>query len=352
MEQSNQSRLSISTGTIVRFFLIAILIAALYYLSDVVMVVLAAVVIASAIEPVVRRMRHYLHFHRILSVIILYLLMLSACAAIFIFFLPLVTKDFIDFLKALPSTIRLEDLWNFGTIATGPYVSSHTISIADFVSNLQSVIVGTSTGVFHTASVLFGGVLSFIVIIVLSFYLSLQEEGVADFLRIVTPVKKHNYIIGLWKRSQRKIGLWLQGQVLLGIIVGLLVYITLKFVGIPYALALAVFAGIFEIIPVFGPIISSIPAILIAFAEKGLGTGFLLVALYVIIYQLESQIFYPLVVRKIVGINPIVVILALIIGAKLDGILGAIVAVPLSAAMLEYISDVEKDKRAESEAVK
>jgi predicted PurR-regulated permease PerM len=182
---------------------------------------------------------------------------------------------------------------------------------------------------------------------VLSFYLAVQKDGVDDFLRIIAPVRHHEYIIDLWKRSQRKIGLWLQGQIVLGIVVGVLVYLVLMIVGIPYALMLALFAALFEIIPVFGPVISSIPAILIAFSEKGVGTGFLLIGLYLIIYQFESQLFYPLVVKKIVGISPIVVILALIIGAKLAGLLGAVIAVPLSAAFMEYIHDIEKYKKAE-----
>ena len=123
----------------------------------------------------------------------------------------------------------------------------------------------------------------------------------------------------------------------------------LSILGIPHALVLALFAGIFEIIPVFGPIISSIPAILVAFTNVGVGTGILLIGLYVLIYQFESQLFYPLVVKKIVGISPIVVIIALIIGAKLAGVLGAILAVPLSAALMEYIKDIEKRRKLENE---
>ena len=222
-----------------------------------------------------------------------------------------------------------------------------TISLSDFVNGLQSLIVGTSAGAFQTASLIFGGFLGSVLIVVLSFYLAVQEEGVSDFLRIVTPVKHHGYIIDLWQRSQRKIGYWLQGQILLGLVVGVLVYLVLMVVGIPHAIVLALLAGVFEIIPVFGPIISSVPAILIAFADRGLGTGLLLVGLYIIIYQFESQLFYPLVVKKIVGISPIVVILALVIGAKLAGLLGALVAVPLSAALMEYIHDVEKRKKFE-----
>ncbi|MFA6459498.1 MAG: AI-2E family transporter [Candidatus Paceibacterota bacterium] len=349
-------RVSISTGTIIRFFIVAVFIVSLYFLFEIVMVVLASIVIASSIEPVIRRLRHYFRFPRLLSVILLYLLMITVLAGMLIYFVPLLISDVGNFLSSLPSSISLMDLWRpltalgFDLSSSSAYFSSQTIPLSDFVSTIQTFLVGTGDGAVATASILFSGFASFIIIIVLAFYFSLQEDGVDDFLRIVTPIKKHEYIIGLWKRSQRKIGLWLQGQVVLGIIVGALVYITLKLMGIPYALALAVFAGMFEIIPVFGPIISAVPAVLLAFAGRGAGTGLLVAVLYFVIQQLENQVFYPLVVKKIVGINPIIVILAIIIGGKLAGILGAIIAVPFAAAVLEYVNDLEKNKKAEMDA--
>lgn len=351
-----ENRLSISTGTIVRFFVVAVLILALYYLSDVLLVVLAAVVIASAIEPLVRRLKR-LGVHRVLSVVLIYIVTAAALSAILVFFMPAVVNEAAGFIGSIPKTISLSDLWspiqsigvNIGSTAS---LSTHTISLAEFLNGLQGILVGTSDSAFQTASIIFGGFLSLLLIVVLSFYLAVQEDGVDDFLRIVTPVKRHEYVINLWKRSQRKIALWLQGQLLLGLVVGVLVYLVLMVVGIPYALALSVLAAVFEIIPVFGPIISSIPAIMIAFADRGLGTGLLLIGLYLIVYQFESQLFYPLVVKKIVGINPVVVILALIIGAKLAGVLGAIIAVPLSAALMEYVHDIEARKHAEHDVVK
>jgi predicted PurR-regulated permease PerM len=349
-EPSREINVQITTGTILRFFVIVILLAALYYMSDILLVVLAAVIIASSIEPVVRRLARY-RIHRVISVILVYILIAAVLAGLFIFFMPLVVNDFSTFLATLPKTISVETLWSpirdLGVSFGSSGATGQSISISDFVKGLQSLIVGTSEGAFQTAATIFGGVLSFMLIVVLSFYLAVQQDGVDDFLRIVSPVKHHEYIIHLWKRSQRKIGLWLQGQIILGIVVGVLVYLVLMVVGIPHALLLAVLAGLFEIIPVFGPIISSVPAILLAFAERGAGTGLLLMGLYVVIYQFESQLFYPLVVKKIVGISPIVVILALVIGAKLAGLLGALIAVPLSAAFMEYVHDIEKYKKQE-----
>lgn len=344
--------ININTGTIVRFFLVAIAIATLYYLLDIVLVLVAAIVIASAVEPVVRRMSRH-KFPRIITVVILYIILAIILTCFFVFFVPVLLNETVSFLQNVPQNISLDDLWspirdigvNIGIVSNT--FSAHPISLNEIVNNLQSVVAGTSSGAFKTASLVFGGFLSFILIVVLSFYLAVQEDGVGDFLRIITPVSKHDYIIDLWKRSQRKIAYWLQGQILLGILIGVLVYLVLMVVGIPHALLLAIFAAVFEIIPVFGPIISSVPAILVAFSTVGVGTAFLLIGLYIIIYQFESQLFYPLVVKKIVGISPIVVILALVIGFKLAGVLGAILAVPLSAVLMEYINDIEKSKKAE-----
>ncbi len=351
MQDTTRTKVSVSTGTIIRFFLVLILLFAIYYLSDVVVVMVAAVVLASTIEPLVRRLKRR-KIHRIASVIGIYVVLAIALAAILIFFMPLIVSDATNFLASLPKTVSFQELWspinNIGLNLGSSYsFGEHVLSLSDIVAQLRSMVVGTTDNIFQTAGMIFGGLFSFILIVVLSFYLAVKEDGVDDFLRIVAPVKHHDYIIDLWKRSQRKIALWLQGQVILGIVVGILVFILLKSVGIAHPLLFALLAAILEIIPVFGPIISSIPPILLAFTDRGLGIGILLVCLYLIIYQLESQVFYPLVVRKIVGISPIVVILALVIGAKLAGVLGALISVPLAGALMEYINDIEKYKNAE-----
>ncbi len=348
---SREIHININSGTLVRFFLLVVLLVALYFISDILLVVLAAIIVASALEPVIRRFKQY-KIHRIISVILMYVIVAAILATVFVFFVPLVMNDASSFLNSLPTTISLQDIWSPITdiglnVGTTTSLASHSIPVTEYLKGLQSLLVGTGAGAFKTASALFGGFLSFVLIVVLSFYLAVKEEGVDDFLRIVTPVKHHNYIIDLWKRSQRKIGLWLQGQVLLSIIVGVLVYFTLLAVGIPHPLVLALLAALLEIIPVFGPIIAAVPATLIAFNGNGLGTAALIIGLYAVIHQLESQLFYPLVVKKVVGVSPIVVILALIIGAKLAGVLGALIAVPLSAALMEYIHDIEKYKKVE-----
>jgi predicted PurR-regulated permease PerM len=343
--QDKLNNISISSGTIFRFFAILAGIVAAYYLFDVILVVVVAVILASAIDPLVRRLKHY-GVHRIVGAVTVYLLISAAIVALMVFFMPILLNELTGFVNELPKTISIGDLWAPLGDST-PGIAEKSFSVSELLNDLRQFInIGDGgSGLLKTATAFFGGFLSFIMIVVISFYLSVQEDGVGDFLRLITPISKHNYITNLWRRSQRKIAFWLQGQIVLGLIMGLLVYIILKVVGVEHALVFALISALFEIIPIFGPIIASLPPIFVTFTDMGLGSGVILVALYLIIYQLENQFFYPLVVKKIVGVSPIVVILALVIGYKLAGVLGMIISVPLSAVFMEYINDLEKEKK-------
>lgn len=351
MNEGKDIHVTINSGTVIKTILLLVLAASLYYIKDIVLVVLAAIVIASAIEPATNWCSKY-RIRRLPAVIGIYLVLGLFLAVFFIFFLPLVLNDILTYLNNLPEYINFSDLWNpirdfgfFSSNQTVATLSEKSFSIKEFVDASKYIIAGTGAGAFKTASFIFGGALSFILMIVLSFYLAVQEDGVGSFLKIVSPVKHHEYIINLWKRSQRKIGYWMQGQLLLGVIVGVLVYLGLMILGVKNALLLASIAAIFELIPIFGPILAAVPAVLIAFVDGGATQVFLIVGLYLIIHQFENHLLYPLVVRKIVGISPIVVILALVIGAKLAGFLGALLSVPIAAALMEWIDDIEKHKK-------
>ena len=197
---------------------------------------------------------------------------------------------------------------------------------------------------FSTATRIFGGVFSFILIVIFSFYFAVLETGVDDFLRIIVPKSHQEYTLGLWRRSQHKIGKWMQGQLLLGVIMGVLVFLGLTILHVPDALVLATIAGCFEIIPVFGPTLSAVPAVAIAFSNLGVTMGIATIFLYVIAQQFENYLIYPLVVTRVVGVPPLLVILALIVGGEFAGFLGIILSVPLAATLQEFVRDFERGR--------
>ena len=331
--------ITITTGTIVKTLLVLAGAWLIYTLIDLILVILTAIVIASAIEPAARWFTAR-KVPRVIAVLIVFLSFLAVVFGIFYSFLPVFLSEVVSLFSSLSAyadayTQSSSEVPLLGATQTTGF------AITDLVTETRAIVQEFSNNAFSAASTVFGGVLSLILIIVFSFYFAMQEKGIEEFLAIITPADYEQYVVGLWQRTQHKIGLWMQGQMLLGVIVGILVFLGLTIIGVPHALPLAVLAGVLEIIPVFGPTLSALPAVAIAFADGGALIGFLVVGLYVIIQQFENHLIYPLVVTKVVGVPPLLVILALVIGAKTAGFLGILLAVPVAAAIQECIADLE-----------
>lgn len=334
--------ISINSGTIIRVILFGILLWFLYVLRDLVGVLLASVVIASAIEPATRWFEKH-RIPRTLGVLVVYLSVFVLIGAVFYFVLPPVISDLSGLASSIPQYLERP----FESSGFSSFFSSLPGSISLALSEVADSIKGSideiTSGFFQGLSVVFGGAFSFILIIIISFYLSVQKYGIENFLRVITPSINEEYVLGLWKRTQRKIGLWLQGQILLGVLVGVLVYLGLTILGVKYALVLALLAALFELIPIFGSILAAIPAIGIAFLDS-VTLGLMVLALYVIIQQFENNLIYPLVVKKVVGIPPLLTILSLIVGVQLAGFFGALLAIPVAAALMEFTRDIAERK--------
>lgn len=202
----------------------------------------------------------------------------------------------------------------------------------------------------------FGGIVSFILVVVLSIYLSIEHRGVARFLGLVTPRQYEVYVIDLWSRVQHKIGRWMQGQLLLMAIVFILVFVMLSvlkiFLGdkIQHIFLISLVAGVLEFIPVLGIFLSTIVAFVFTIINGGLPIALLVVVLFTIIHQLESHIIYPVVMKKITGVPPLLVIISLIAGIELAGFVGVILSIPAAVLIVEYLDDHNRRKRIIEEA--
>lgn len=343
----NRQKWEITMGSWVRGAVVVAIAYALFLISDFILVIMASVVIASAIEPVVGWAKKR-NIPRLPVVFLVYLSLALMFAVLFYFLLlPLVGEisSFIRTLTIYSNSVTsggiLSDMFRtqnlFGSFDT-------PILIRELSSQLNSLASFLSQGIFSSLSLIFGGVLNFILILVLSFYLVAQEDGISKFLKIITPISHEQYVIGLWRRSQNKIGLWMQGQLLSSVMLMILVYIALLVVGVPHALLLAALAGIFELIPLFGATLAAIPTLFVAYTWGGMNITLIVAGLYIMIQQLEAHLIYPLVQRKMVGISPMISIIALVIGGTLAGFLGVLISVPVAAALIEFFSDLEERK--------
>jgi predicted PurR-regulated permease PerM len=336
-------------GGVIKVLVVLFLAYLVFVLRDLFLIILTSVVIASAVEPATRWFIKR-KIPRALAVIILYLSVIVSLAAVISLVLPPLASDIKNMILTLPQYIKAVNPAELEKFPGLPLVfNQFTDSFAsgELIQKVGGYAGKVSFGFFQTAGTIFGSIFSFGLIIVISFYLAVQDDGVASFLRVVTPLKHEKYILDLWKRSQRKIGLWMQGQLLLGLIVGVLTYLGLSIIGVQNALLLALIAAIFELIPIFGPILSAIPAVGVALIQEGFSFALVVLGLYLIIQQFENHLIHPLVVKKIVGIPSLLAILSLIVGAQLAGFLGMIIAVPVAAAMMEFLADMEKRKVAE-----
>ncbi|MFH1392839.1 MAG: AI-2E family transporter [Patescibacteria group bacterium] len=318
---------------------IGILVILAYLVRDVIAILIFAIIIASALEPVLEFSQRK-KIPRLLSLIVIYILFVVFFAALVYILLPLLLDQLRDFSQNYPAYFgRIEEA--AGTITFLPGLSGN---VHELLAQLTGQIP-SFTSLLSYASSIVGGIASLIVVLAVSFYLSWSRGALDDFLRAILPPQFETYIHGLWLRAQKKMGRWLQAQVLLSLIMAVIVGIGLWILGVKYAFLIAVVVGILEIVPYVGPIISGGLATILALSQStmlGLWTLIFVVAAH----QLENHILVPLLIKKLVGLNPVAIILAILVGAKLGGIFGVILAVPLAAVVDEFFDDLAKRKSA------
>lgn len=345
----DKQKIAITTGSWMRLVIVLALAYAFFLVGRFVLVLIASIVIASALESVTLWAKRR-NIPRLPAVISVYIMAAVLFAGFFYFMLlPLIgeVSSFIKTLTVYSNSVVNESILSSMFRTQGIFGNFDTPALIGELNTYLNTLSGfLSQGIFSSISLVFGGVMSFILIVVLSFYLAVQDDGIAKFLKVITPLKQENYIVSLWRRSQLKMGRWMQGQLLLGMLVMLLVYLGLIIIGVPHALLLAVVAGVLELIPLFGPVLAAIPAVFVSYTDAGMTTALIVAGLYVVIQQLENHIIYPIVVKKMVGVPPMVSILALVVGGQLAGFLGLIISVPVAAVFMEFLSDIEERKTA------
>jgi predicted PurR-regulated permease PerM len=344
----NVKVISIQSSTFVRAIVIFALAYALWVLRGLALLVLTAIVIASAIEPgVLFFVRH--RIPRVLAVLGMYLAVFGSLFAVVYFFLPPILTDVQGLLSVIPQYLGALNLpgpfSDLSQLVPAAQNATGAEPLLNSIFTFRSAFTGSSEGAFKLMTAFFGGIVSFILVVVLSFYFAMQDTGVEDFLRVITPAKREEYVVSLWLRARKKIGQWMQGQVISSLIGGVLAYLGLVILGIPYALLLAVFTAAMMLVPIFGSFLSAIPAITVAFSAGGTTLAVIVAGLYIIINQFESHLIHPVVVNKVVGIPPLLVILALIAGFELAGFLGVLIAIPVAAALREFLNDYDRGKR-------
>lgn len=308
-----------------------------YLVRDVVLLVLLSVLTAAALVPAITKFRKF-GLSRTAAVIISYALLFFAGAILLAVLLPLFFAELKQFLQNWPEyVVRLDTLMN----GMQTYLASIGIewSKTDFLQSLDSSTSSWFSQIFTTTLNLFQGFIHFIGYFFLALYLSLEEQGIEKFFLLVTPKEYHVQALSIASRMQSKVSQWLFGQMLLILIAFGIYYVGLTLLGVPYALAIAFFGGLMEILPYIGPVLAAVPAIIVGlFSSPVLGASALV--FYIIAHQLEAHVVAPQVMKHSAGLNPVALIIAILVGLQIGGPLGIVLAVPTTMVLSVFVEDL------------
>ncbi|MCL5798201.1 MAG: AI-2E family transporter [Patescibacteria group bacterium] len=317
------SKIEISHKTIIFTVIFLLTLWFLLQLKEIIFLIFISFILMAAFKPLADY-SDTIHVPRILSIILIYILIIA-----FLFFagssiLPVLAAQSIHLAEKMPEYLN----------SVIPFVKIDSSVISQQLTPIGQNLLNVTIGIFANIVTLF-------TVVVISFYLLLERKHLDKQLAVFMGVEGAKKVVKIIIRIEERLGAWVRGQLLLGVTIGLATFVGISILGLPYALAMAIFAGILEIVPIIGPIISAIPAVLIALTTSPL-LALLTVAVYFIIQQLEAQLIVPVVMEKAVGIPPLVTIIALMMGAKLDGIAGALLAVPTFVTVETIISEYLK----------
>lgn len=325
------SELEYSTKVILKVVFVVLALAFVWAIREVIAIFLLAVVLASALDP----LADYLSKRKIpraVSVLAVYIIVFGIVGLVLATIAPslatqfhLLSANFPEYLGELHARYP-----SFASILPGT-------SLGEIVNG---VLTGGGEGSVLTRTLgVFNGLLGFVTVLVVSFYLvASQQKGMKELIRSLVPVGQREMTMGLVEKIQKKMGLWVLGQIILSISIFVLTFVGLTLLNVKYALVLALMAGLLEVVPYIGPIVSAIPALFFALIQSpALAVG--VIVLYIIIQKTEGYVLVPKIMHKTVGVSPLVVILALLTGFKLAGIVGLLLAVPIAAAATVLIDE-------------
>ncbi|XOB40126.1 MAG: AI-2E family transporter [Candidatus Nealsonbacteria bacterium] len=331
--------LDISWGTILKIAIVFLGIYILFLIKDILIWILFAFIISILFNPVINLLQK-IRIPRVIATLVVYVAVFAVFSFLFYWTIPVFLFEIQDFTQLFPQyferlapPLRSLDIEAFESFET-------------FTQALQDWLVKVSSSIFGAIISIFGGILSMVTIFALAFFFSMEEKEVEQTIKLLVPKKNEAYFLDLWERCQAKTAAWFGTRVLSSVFVGLVSYLTLEIFNINYAFVLGLFSGVMDIVPVLGPIFATILIVMLAALDSWSKALLVLIA-FILIQQIEGNVLTPLLTEKMVGLPAILVLIALLVGGRLWGILGAILIIPLTGMIYEFLRDLLKKRREE-----
>jgi len=300
----------------------------LWAIRDIILLFFVCFVLMEALNPTVTKLEK-LKIPRPLAIFILYIVIISSFSFILAGIIPILIDQTNGLVRSLPGIINNFKFFGFTAI--------------DLSSQLK-IIETIPSEIAKTAFSIFSNILTAVFVLVVTFYLLLERKHLDTHSYNVGGSKAQKLAKIIFNSLEDRLGMWVNGELILMTVVGLLCYVGYLFLGLNYALPLALMAGLMEIVPNIGPILTTIIAAVVGFSISPL-TALLVIIWGIIVQQLENTYIVPKIMKAAVGINPIITIISVAVGGKLGGVVGALLAVPVYITFETIITKIIESKK-------
>jgi predicted PurR-regulated permease PerM len=316
-----------------------VLLAAAWAARDALLLIYISALIAMGFSPIVRAIQKPRHgtkggVPRILAILTIYVVIIAAIALLALLIVPPLVSQAEALWARLPTEFN-----RFQTFMIEHHLLAKRISLAEAVQSAPAAGGNAVGSVFGAIGSVIGGVFGIITILILSFYLLVEAESLFDWLMQFVPASRRT-LVGVGAREAVfKVIAWLSAQFILAGVMGTFAAVGLGFMGVPYFYVVALIAAVGETIPIIGPVIGGITAVVVALTvspKLALTVGIY----FLILHQLEANILVPKIMEKRVGVSPVTVMVALLIGGALSGLIGAILAIPTAAILSVVVAEL------------
>lgn len=316
MSQTTHHKIEISVKSIIYVILILLGIYFTYIIKDIILFVFIGVLLMAALNPLITKLEEW-KWSRGMSIAVAYTSLILILTIFIALLVPPLVTQLISLINQIPIPPDVANLF-----ASNSYSLQDLQIIANQLTSVPKI-----AGAIGSA---LSGVIVFVSLLVLSFYLLVERAHLHKHLKTIykdkaKADKAEKFIV----QVENEIGSWVRAESILMLVVGLMTFIGLSLLGIKYALALAIVAGILELLPNIGPTLSAVPAIAVAYFTISPIMAGVVVLLYIVIQQLENNLIVPMVMRQTVGLSPVITIILLLVGYRLAGVAGAALGIPL-----------------------
>ncbi len=329
-----QIQINVTVGTLLKILAVLAGVFLLWHAWQVIFIIAAALFLASLIQPLADWAHEY-HIPRGLTVIFAYIVGIGLLVLTIMLMVPTLIDQALKLGPIFGA--RWESVQDAMT-GIKDITAEYDLLPDNGLASIQAQVAETVTGLMKTLTGIFGSIAALVIVLVITYYLVAQDKKALTLVNDWVPKKHQKFALHLVDELQQQMSRWFAGQAVLSLLIGVMVFIVLSLFRVEGALVFAIFAGLLEFIPYLGPILSSVPIIFVAFTQSPL-QGFLVLGALIVIQQAENHIIVPKIMQKAVGLNPLISIISMLVGARLFGIAGALLAIPFATALMVVIKE-------------